>query len=226
MSHVPLDLDESRIVGDDLEAAEMSGNYITYDVRFAIYVPNKKNGQRVKILVNVEAQKKFYEKYSLVTRGVFYGSRMVSTQQGIEFKDSNYDDVKKVYSIWICLKAPLKVGNATTKYKVVQEKTQGNMEAKQQEYDKLNVIMVCLNENAEVQPKGLHHLLNVLFSNKIRLKEKTTILEEIYEMKMTKEIEEEVGEMCNWSEAFFDEGMELGIQQGICLLYTSPSPRD
>lgn len=29
------------------------------------------------------------------------------------------------------------------------------------------------------------------------------------------EMEEEVKEMCNWSEAFFDEGMEEGIQQGV-----------
>lgn len=164
---VPLELMDSRILGNNLESVEKNGEYVTFDLRFSVCVPDPLKGRKVKILINIEAQKKFYEKYSLVTRGIFYGTRMVSTQQGVEFTDSNYNDVKKVYSIWICLSAPLKVGNATTRYNFLQEKLRGNMQAEKQEYDKVTVVMICMNEKEKVQPGSVHYLLNVLFSNKM-----------------------------------------------------------
>ena len=34
---------------------------------------------------------------------VFYGSRLISSQKERDFENSNYDDLKQVYSIWICL---------------------------------------------------------------------------------------------------------------------------
>lgn len=34
---------------------------------------------------------------------VFYGSRLISSQKERDFENSNYDDLKQVYSIWVCL---------------------------------------------------------------------------------------------------------------------------
>ena len=34
---------------------------------------------------------------------VFYGSRLISSQKERDFENSNYDDLRQVYSIWICL---------------------------------------------------------------------------------------------------------------------------
>ena len=62
--------------------------------------------------MNVEAQKKFYLKYRIVTRGIFTGARMLSEQLDREFTDSEYGKLKKVYSIWICMNAPLHIGNS------------------------------------------------------------------------------------------------------------------
>jgi len=60
----------------------------------------------MKILINVEAQK-FSDPsklcYHLENRIIFYMSRMVSAQKQTEFNHSNYDDLKRVRSIWICM---------------------------------------------------------------------------------------------------------------------------
>ncbi|MBQ7955673.1 MAG: hypothetical protein IJ282_07965 [Lachnospiraceae bacterium] len=206
----------SRIVGDNTESFETGEEYITFDLRFSIYVPCREQNESIKMLINIEAQKSFHEKYSLVTRGIFYCARMVSTQQGTEFEDSKYDALKKVYSIWICMNVPHKVGNAITKYALAQEKVQGVMEAKKCEFDKMALIMVCLDEESSMEERSLHHMLNTLFSNKIDLEKKIEILENMYGMKMSKEMQEEVREMCNWSEAFEERGIQQGIQ--ACVL--------
>ena len=86
---------------------------IRYDVLFFARVPY---GNHEKLLVDVEAQKKFNPGYSLVTRGVFYCARMLSSQFGREFTPNDYDDIKKVYSIWICMEAPEYAAGTIVKY--------------------------------------------------------------------------------------------------------------
>lgn len=65
---------------------------------------------RVKLIINVEGQNDFYPGYDIVTRGIFYTAQLISSQLETEFTGSNYGDIKKVYSIWICLNSPKKIG--------------------------------------------------------------------------------------------------------------------
>ena len=50
--------------------------------------------------------------YRIVTRGIVYCGRMISSQINLEFTLDNYDGCKKVYSIWLCFQAPEYIGNA------------------------------------------------------------------------------------------------------------------
>ena len=65
------------ITGDSTESRIPGEGTITYDIRFRVYVPGQGRRETVKLLMNVEAQKKFYLKYRIVTRGIFYGARML-----------------------------------------------------------------------------------------------------------------------------------------------------
>ena len=42
------------------------------------------------------------DKYKLLNRAIFYVSRLVSSQIERDFVNTNYDDIKQVFSIWIC----------------------------------------------------------------------------------------------------------------------------
>ena len=55
------------------------------------------------IIINVEAQKDEPSDYEILNRAVFYVSRLVSSQKERDFENSSYDDIKSVYSIWICM---------------------------------------------------------------------------------------------------------------------------
>ena len=61
------------ITGDSTESRIPGEGTITYDIRLRVYVPGQGSRETVKLLMNVEAQKKFYLKYRIVTRGIFYG---------------------------------------------------------------------------------------------------------------------------------------------------------
>lgn len=77
---------------------------IFYDIRFSVYLGE----EMIKFLINVEAQKSTNPHklhYHLDNRIIFYLARMISAQKEVEFTQSNYDDIKAVRSIWICMDA-------------------------------------------------------------------------------------------------------------------------
>ena len=61
---------KEKIYGLNTEDKDAVEGEIHYDIRFAAYIPKEKN--RIKILINVEAQKDFYPGYPISTRGIYY----------------------------------------------------------------------------------------------------------------------------------------------------------
>ena len=75
---------------------------IYYDIRFTAYIEEAE----IKILVNLEAQRSSDHSrlgYHLENRIIFYLARMISAQKQTEFFHSDFDNLKKVRSIWICM---------------------------------------------------------------------------------------------------------------------------
>ena len=91
---------------------------IYFDIRFRVSVPE---GNNLQMIINIEAQKSFYPGYEIVTRGIFYCARMISAQSGVEFTSSDYNGIRKVYSIWLCMNAPRKIGNAISTYSLCKQ---------------------------------------------------------------------------------------------------------
>lgn len=144
---------------------------ITFDIRFYAITPG---GDRVKLIINIEAQKKYHVGYDLVTRAIFYCARMISAQKETEFTGENYDDIKKVYSIWICMDTTKAAANTMTRYHIQQDPMYGT-DPTDHRYDLLTAIMICLGNdtgNPEDSGTDLHRMLSVLLSEKIKAKEK------------------------------------------------------
>ena len=203
------------ITGDSTESRIPGEGTISYDIRFRVYVPGQGRREMVKLLMNVEAQKKFYLKYRIVTRGIFYGARMLSEQLDREFIDSEYGKLKKVYSIWICMNAPLHIGNALTEYWIGKRDIIGTMPEKKKNYDKLSVIIICLNEKSKEKGGELHGFLNTLLSPRMNAARKKEVLLRDYGVEMEQEIGEELNQMCNLSEAIEEYAMREGVRKGV-----------
>lgn len=99
LTNAMLDKDGDRIVGLNTENGEINEGLIRFDIIFYVRM---KDGLS-QIIVNIEAQKDEPTGYSILNRAIFYVGRLISSQKERDFVKSNYDDIKRVFSIWICM---------------------------------------------------------------------------------------------------------------------------
>lgn len=215
VSSVPVLPDESPsiITGMDTEDKSIREGRITYDIRFRAIVPDSED--QIALIINVEAQNTYNPGYPLIKRGIYYCSRMISAQHGREFSGSQYGNIRKVYSIWICLNPPAGRENTITRYRLVEENLVGEASEPVKNYDLLCIIMLGLAGPEKENYDGVLRMLDVLLSNKTGEAEKKKILQNDYDIKMTRHIGEEVSNMCNLSAGVEAKGIEKGIEKGV-----------
>ena len=166
------------------------------------------NGTNKRIYLNVEIQNNIHPGYSLVTKGIAYVLRILTTQWGRKYDDKNYDGMKKVYSLWIMPQAAKRKDGGVDVYKVKKERENGKEENKEN-YDKEELVMIYLNKKYEVYDELLIPLM-VLLNNVLNYKGKQRIIEE-YGLN-TKKIEREVKDMCDLGESIALEARNEGKQ--------------
>ena len=183
---------------------EVNAGYILFDIIF--YVRLKAGCS--KIIINVEAQRKEPAEYDILNRAVFYASREISSQKNREFVNSNYNDIKKVYSIWICMNMS---ENSMNHIHLTNDTIIGNQVWKGKE-DLVNIVMIGLAKeiSSKEEKHKLHRLLGTLLSETLREEEKLDILKNEYHIPMEKSIREDVKIMCNLSEGIEERGIIKG----------------
>ena len=215
VSEVPVLPDESGSVisGMDTEDKSIREGSVTYDIRFRAVVPGTE--EQIGLIINVEAQNDFYPGYPIITRGVYYCCRIISSQYGREFTGSHYERIKKVYSIWICMNPPKYRKNSITRYRLVEEHLVGEAVEPVKNYDLLSIVMLCLGGPGGGNYEGVLRLLDVLLSNETSEVEKRKILQDDYGIQMTQTMEQEVSIMCNLSKGVEEKGIAKGMAAGI-----------
>ena len=208
----------SMIHGAGNEDVSLTEGTVTYDIRFLAVAPV--SGELIRLIINIEAKNDFYPGYPLIKRGIYYCSRMISAQYGTEFTSSRYENVKKVYSIWICMNPPKNRENSITRYYIVEENLVGNVKERKADYDLMAAVMICLGRE-EDSNIDLLKLLNVLLSTEKDSEDKCQILEDDFHIKMAQTLESEVSLMCNLSKGVEEKGFEKGRQEGIIAMVSA-----
>lgn len=204
--------DREQIQGANIEDSTIKEGTVTYDIRF--YATAPRSGETVSLIINIEAQNDFYPGYPMIKRGIYYCSRMISSQYGTEFTGTHYERIKKVYSIWICVNPPKYRENTITRYGIQEENLIGDIAEKQENYDLLTAVMVCLGRSEDNKYSGILKLLDVLLSSEKEPEEKKRILQNDFGIRMTKKLEREVSQMCNLSQGIEERGIEKGRKEG------------
>ena len=195
---------------------------IQYDVRFDAIVPTAVHDAAsqdvIRLIINVEAQTAFNPGYPLTKRAIYYCSRMISAQHGPIFKKSEYGKIRKVYSIWVCIKPSDEFQNTLTRYSIRPEHRPehliGNTTEKLENYDLMSVVTICLGKSDSENYTGILKFLDVLLSSSRAATEKKKILEEEFGIAMSEKLEKEVLIMCNLSQGVRAEGRKEGISIG------------
>ena len=188
-----------RIVGLNTENAEINEGLVRFDIIFYVRM---KNGLS-QIIVNIEAQKDEPTEYKILNRAIFYVSRLISSQKERDFVNTNYDDIKQVFSIWICMNMD---DNSLSHIHLTKDELlkpcnwKGNL-------DLLNIVLIGItNEIPEHDEKyEMHRLIGALLSSELKEQEKLDIIEHEYNIPISQEFREDVRIMCNLS---------TGIEEG------------
>ena len=169
-----------------------------------------------RIYLNVEIQNDAYPKYSLITRGDAYLSRIQTTQWGKEYNDQNYDGMKKVYLIWILPQAAKKRDEQVSICKTDEKKHLEKLES----YDKREQIVIYLDKEHDTNKKYQEYdevltPLVVFLNNILDYQGKIRIMKEYG----FKEIEKEVREVCDYAnileKEYLNKGIGIGVEKGI-----------
>lgn len=202
------------IEGSKSENSLLNEATVKFDVVFSAMLPDTL-GTKVKIIVDFEAQGNYRPGYPIVSRGIYYGCRLISSQLEDLTQGTNYASLQKVYSIWICLgeRIPKKEQFTISTYSLKSESIFGFVPELKQDFDLVTVILIRLGQGHA--KSGIFRMLQALFSPVMPMEERRRILTEEFDIKLEKEINQEVMELCTLSQAVVDYGIKQGIEQGI-----------
>ncbi|MDD6056740.1 MAG: hypothetical protein PUB98_00545 [Clostridiales bacterium] len=160
------------------------------------------------IIINVEAQKDEPKGYEILNRAIFYVSRLISSQKERDFENSSYDDIKCVYSIWVCMNME---GNSMNHIHLTNDNVIGSCEWKGK-LDLLNIVMIGLAEELPGHDERyeLHRLLGALLSKELTIDEKLNIIGNEYDIPIEDNIRKDVSVMCNLSQGIEEKGIAIG----------------
>ncbi len=202
-----------QIKGEKTEDSTITEGTITFDIRFNALLPG--TGVHTELFINVEAQNDFYPGYPIMKRGIYYCSRLISSQYGVEFTNAHYEKIRKVSSIWICLNSPKYRKNTINRYTIQEENLIGDVSKKKENYDLMTAVIICLGNSENDNYTGILKLLDVLLSSEKEPEEKKRILQNDFDIKMTRKLEREVSELCNLSKDVEEKGIRKGILTSI-----------
>ena len=202
-----------RIVGLNTENAEINEGLIRFDIIF--YVRMKDGISQV--IVNLEAQKDEPTSYHILNRAVFYVSRLVSSQKERDFVKTNYNDIKRVFSIWVCMNMD---ENSMAYVHLAKDDLLGSYQWKGG-LDLLNIVLIGIaNELPEHDDKyELHRLLSTLLSMELSVDEKLGIMESEYSIAVDDRIREDVSAMCNLSQGIRENATDNAVEEIIINMY-------
>ena len=187
-----------RIVGFNTENTEINEGLVRFDIVFYVRM---KDGLS-QIIVNVEAQKDAPTEYNVLNRAIFYVSRLVSSQKERDFVNTNYDDIKRVFSIWICMNMSQ---NSMNYVHLTNDGLLGSYEWGGK-IDLLNIVLIGLSQELPEHDEKyeLHRLLGALLSKKLTSDEKLNIIETEYDIPIEDSLRKDVSVMCNLSQGIRD----------------------
>ena len=205
LTNVEKEENGQRIVGMNTENAEINEGFIRFDIIF--YVRMKDGISQV--IVNVEAQKDEPSGYHILNRAVFYVSRLVSSQKERDFVKTNYNDIRRVFSIWVCMgmdESSMAYVHLTKDDLLGSYPWKGGL-------DLVNIVLIDIsNELPEHDEKyELHRLLSTLLSAELTVDEKLGIIKTEYSIPVDEKLRKDMSAMCNLSQGIRENATDNAI---------------
>lgn len=203
----------SRVRALESKDSTVAEGEVTFDIRFEAIVPGRND--HVLLELDLEAQNDFDPGYPLLRRGMYYAGRLLSMQGSEVAAHSQYQNVRKAVSIWVCTHPSEKCRRTITRFHVFRDDVIGHGEYCKDDWDMIEVVMICLDDKTEEQPDGLLGLLGTLLAVGRPVEDRIRDLRDRYGMIVTESLCRKVNDMCNLSVGVYAEGYARGEERGL-----------
>jgi len=110
-------------------------------------------------------------KYPIIKTAIYYASREISSLLSTLTQKTNYADLEKIYSIWICNEnIPLNLQNTITRYTLTKEDIIGQTSEPEEDYDLIDIIIIRRGSEA-ADDEIFQYLESIFTSNINKIKE-------------------------------------------------------
>lgn len=206
----------TQISGENTEFSQLNEKTSKFDILFKTKNPKLSTEKiSVNLIIDIEPQKNYQPGYPIEKRGIYYGARMIASQlSSVIIEDSDYKDIAKVYSIWICRdNIPKKQQYTMSHYTIVNTENIGSYIPKHENYDLFHMAIIRLGNHNYKEKVDLFRFLNALFYPEN--KDSYHNLTKYIDFKKNSQLEKEVLKMSGLGQSVLEEGMERGMEQGM-----------
>ena len=203
--HIVDDLPD-KLNEKNVESKSTNEGTIYYDVLFDIGMPDGKSPPS-RVIVDIEAQNEFKPGYAILKRGSFYCGRMISAQKETVFRNSDYNKLQKVYSIWLCIAPDEDVRGVCNAYNMSEICLAKEHHFPKEQYDNFCIILACLQDKQSAN--NMVRFFSSVFDNEMPVEEKLDLARKCG-LQVTADVKEGINQMCNYSDYVEQKGIEKG----------------
>ena len=179
--------DGFTVIGRDTEIVSPKTGPIRLDSLFELMLPDTD----ITVLVNVEAQNPNY-RYSMEKRAEYYVCALIQDQKGSVFKNDDYDNMCKVFSIWLMMNPSAGERSTIVRHRIACEKGDSSGKSGMVEF---NVIFANLGGKYGDGMSEELEFMTLLFGRGLTEEERKRIAIDKYKIRQEEYPSEDLREM-------------------------------
>ena len=199
-----------KIQGSRNEDSSPTEGTVVFDILFHATLPT--TNEPITLIINIEPQRTLYTGYPLIRRAIYYACRLISSQKKREFHGDDYGGIRKVYTIWLVMHTPKNAANSIQRYQITERRLYGKKSEDKKNYDLIVAIMVNLGKVPSKQ--RLLKFLRLIFLDERKAAEKKKILQDEYDLTLTKNMEGAWVKMDSLAAGIEERGILKGEKRG------------
>lgn len=204
----------SVITGEHTEFQTLNEKTSSFDICFRTKNPILSGDVMVNLHVDIEPQKEYRPGYPIEKRGIYYLARSISSQLSVALESTDYSDIEKCYSIWICRdNIPRREQYSISFYEMANTANIGSVSPKKEDYDLTSLVVIRLGDEECKSDNELLDFLNILFYP--HRKDFMTRITKFIDFKDNDELRQEVSGMSGLGQSILEEGLERGLERGL-----------
>lgn len=209
----------TKVVGDSAEFSLLNEKVSYFDLAFQAKNPElSTENVRVSLHVDVEAQKTYHPGYPVEKRGIYYLARRLSAQLSLLTETTDYNQLEKCYSIWICREdIPKRMKYSVSVYEIMNTEETSACRIPKENYDLMTLVVIKLGDEVYNGKEEDEHYELLHFLSMIMYPHKEDFVDQIsryIDLSGNQELQKEVERMSGLGESIYKEGKEKGKEEG------------